>query len=111
MASETLKDGDGRAAGWGVLLLAHGAPDRLEDIPAFLLNVREGAHLVIWAILFVVVTLQMSTALRPIVGTSDRFLQTEKKKVFRLQFSTSGPDRIFWYNTMIPSWKTSSASW
>lgn len=25
---------------WGVLLLAHGAPDRLEDIPEFLLNVR-----------------------------------------------------------------------
>jgi ferrochelatase len=45
MASETLKDGDGRAAGWGVLLLAHGAPDRLEDIPAFLLNVREGRKL------------------------------------------------------------------
>ena len=45
MASETLKDGDGRAAGWAVLLLAHGAPDRLEDIPAFLLNVREGRKL------------------------------------------------------------------
>src|ERR1035441_9513042 len=25
---------------WAVLLLAHGAPDRLEDIPEFLLNVR-----------------------------------------------------------------------
>ena len=34
-----------RAGGWGVLLLAHGAPDRLEDIPAFLLNVREGRKL------------------------------------------------------------------
>jgi ferrochelatase len=32
-------------ARWGVLLLAHGAPDRLEDIPAFLLNVREGRKL------------------------------------------------------------------
>jgi ferrochelatase len=31
--------------GWGVLLLAHGAPDRLGDIPAFLLNVREGRKL------------------------------------------------------------------
>ena len=30
---------------WGVLLLAHGAPDRLEDIPAFLLNVRGGRKL------------------------------------------------------------------
>jgi len=28
-----------------VLLLAHGAPDRLEDIPAFLLNVRSGRKL------------------------------------------------------------------
>jgi ferrochelatase len=30
---------------WGVLLLAHGAPARLEDVPAFLLNVREGRKL------------------------------------------------------------------
>lgn len=30
---------------WGVLLLAHGAPDRLEDIPEFLLNVRGGRKL------------------------------------------------------------------
>jgi len=40
MATEIDKDGGGRAAEWGVLLLAHGAPSRLEDIPAFLLNVR-----------------------------------------------------------------------
>ena len=45
MATEILKDGAGRTAGWGVLLLAHGAPSRLEDIPAFLLNVREGRKL------------------------------------------------------------------
>jgi ferrochelatase len=30
---------------WDVLLLAHGAPDRLEDIPEFLLNVRGGRPL------------------------------------------------------------------
>jgi protoporphyrin/coproporphyrin ferrochelatase len=30
---------------WAVLLLAHGAPDRLEDIPEFLLNVRGGRAL------------------------------------------------------------------
>ena len=30
---------------WGVLLLAHGAPDRLEDVPEFLLNVRGGRKL------------------------------------------------------------------
>jgi ferrochelatase len=34
-----------RTGGWGALLLAHGAPDRLKDIPAFLLNVREGRKL------------------------------------------------------------------
>ena len=30
---------------WGVLLLAHGAPDRLEDVPEFLLHVRSGRKL------------------------------------------------------------------
>jgi ferrochelatase len=35
----------GKTSRWGVLLLAHGAPDRLEDIPAFLLNVRGGRKL------------------------------------------------------------------
>jgi protoporphyrin/coproporphyrin ferrochelatase len=30
---------------WGVLLLAHGAPDKLEDIPEFLLKVRGGRKL------------------------------------------------------------------
>jgi ferrochelatase len=34
-----------RGGKWGVLLLAHGAPERLEDIPTFLLNVREGREL------------------------------------------------------------------
>ena len=38
----TPNQNDGR---WGVLLLAHGAPDRLEDIPEFLLNVRGGRKL------------------------------------------------------------------
>src|SRR5579872_953892 len=33
------------AASWGVLLLAHGAPDKLEDIPEFLVKVRGGRPL------------------------------------------------------------------
>lgn len=33
------------ASEWGVLLLAHGAPDKLEDIPEFLLKVRAGRPL------------------------------------------------------------------
>lgn len=43
MAEETPKFAKGE--GWGVLLLAHGAPDRLGDIPQFLLNVRRGRGL------------------------------------------------------------------
>ena len=35
---------DGKRS-WAVLLLAHGAPDRLEDVPEFLLNVRGGRKL------------------------------------------------------------------
>ena len=42
MENKIGKEGGGN---WGVLLLAHGAPDRIEDIPAFLLNVREGRKL------------------------------------------------------------------
>lgn len=30
---------------WGVMLLAHGAPEKLDDVPAFLLNVRNGRPL------------------------------------------------------------------
>lgn len=44
-----------------------------------LLNGRSGSHLLVWTIIFVVVTLQMTTTLRPILGTSDRMFQTEKK--------------------------------
>ena len=37
------------------------------------------AGLAVWVILFVLVALQMTTALRPIVGKADTFLPTEKK--------------------------------
>ena len=36
-------------------------------------------HLKIWNVIFVLVCLQMTTALRPIIGTSDTFLPREKK--------------------------------
>src|SRR4029079_7571164 len=32
-----------------------------------------------WVVIFMLVVVQMTTALRPIVGTSDRFFPTEKK--------------------------------
>lgn len=37
------------------------------------------AHLSIWGFIFLLVTLQMSTALRPIIGTSETLLPTEKR--------------------------------
>lgn len=43
------------------------------------LRVRERLHLRVWIIIFVLVNLQMMTALRPLIGTSDRWLPREKK--------------------------------
>lgn len=39
----------------------------------------EEGHLKTWTVIFVLVCLQMTTTLRPIVGRSDRFLPAEKK--------------------------------
>ena len=43
------------------------------------LGVANRSHLVVWMGIFVLVVLQMSTSLRPIVGTSTDLLTTEKK--------------------------------
>jgi hypothetical protein len=43
------------------------------------LRVPDRVHLKVWAAIFFLVCLQMTTALRPIVGTSDHWLPTEKK--------------------------------
>ena len=43
------------------------------------LRVVERLHLRVWSTIFVLVSLQMSTALRPILGTSEHWLPTEKK--------------------------------
>jgi hypothetical protein len=42
-------------------------------------NARSSSGLKVWMLVFLMVMLQMTTALRPIVGTADSFLQTEKK--------------------------------
>lgn len=42
----------------------------------------QGNHLAIWAIIFAMVTLQMTTSLRPIIGKSDSFLNLEEKRFF-----------------------------
>ena len=38
-----------------------------------------GGQLLVWCVIFLLVLLQMSTVLRPLVGESDRLLQPEKK--------------------------------
>jgi hypothetical protein len=42
-------------------------------------NARSSAGLNTWVVIFVLVILQMTTALRPLLGTSDKFFPTEKK--------------------------------
>ena len=36
-------------------------------------------HLLLWCVMFILVCLQMTTTLRPLLGTTDRFLSTERK--------------------------------
>jgi len=52
---------------------------RLLQAMAHLLGGSRRSHLKFWSVIFIVVCLQMMTTLRPIVGTSDRFLPSEKK--------------------------------
>jgi hypothetical protein len=42
-------------------------------------NARSQAGINVWVIIFVLVALQMTTALRPILGTSKTFLPTQKQ--------------------------------
>jgi len=42
----------------------------------------QGGHLTVWVIIFMLVTLQMTTTLRPILGTSDKFINLEEKHFF-----------------------------
>ena len=43
------------------------------------LNARNLGGIRVWLVMFVIVVLQMSTALRPLIGTSDDFLPKEKR--------------------------------
>lgn len=43
------------------------------------LGLTDAVHLWIWCAMFILVTLQMSCALRPILGKSDKFFPTDKK--------------------------------
>ncbi len=46
---------------------------------AFAYHVKSRAGIRVWTVIYLFVTLQMTTALRPIIGTADTFLPTEKK--------------------------------
>jgi hypothetical protein len=52
---------------------------RLLEAMGHLIGSTSRNHLKFWSVIFIVVCLQMMTTLRPIVGTSDRFLPREKK--------------------------------
>jgi len=52
---------------------------RLLEAMGHLLGGSVRSHLKFWSVIFIVVCLQMMTTLRPIVGTSDRFLPIKKK--------------------------------
>lgn len=52
-----------------------------------LLAARRGGLLWLWAAIFLLVTLQMSTALRPLVGTAETLLPTEKRFFLEHWFS------------------------
>ena len=42
----------------------------------------QGGHLKLWIIVFILVTLQMTTTLRPFIGKSDEFINLEEKHFF-----------------------------
>ncbi len=51
------------------------------------LNAPKRTHLIAWATIFTLVTIQMSTALRPIIGSAPTFLPEEKKFFLEHWFS------------------------
>jgi hypothetical protein len=62
-----------------IWLIAVGFGLRLPRVLMQSLRVREMLHIHVWAAIFILVTLQMTTALRPIIGTSERLFPDEKK--------------------------------
>ena len=60
-------------------LIALGFGLRLLRLLAELLRIPDRLHLRVWMAIFILVSLQMTTALRPIVGTSRDFLPRERK--------------------------------
>ncbi len=63
---------------------------RLVGVMGRLLAGAIGGQMTLWSLIFILVCLQMTTTLRPIVGTSDRFLPGEKKFFLTHWFETMG---------------------
>ena len=57
------------------------------------LDGRNSRHLVVWTVIFLVVSLQMTTYLRPIVGSSEALFTQEKKFFLAHWAETITPDR------------------
>lgn len=51
------------------------------------LGMTNTRHLTVWCAVFLLVTLQMTTTLRPIIGTSDKLINFEEKKFFLAYWS------------------------
>jgi hypothetical protein len=60
-------------------MIAIGFGLRLLGTATAFLGRGKRTHLRVWNLIFILVCLQMTTALRPIIGKSDRFLSDEKK--------------------------------
>ena len=63
---------------------------RLIDGIVRLLGGSDGGHLKTWTVIFIVVCLQMTTTLRPIVGRSERFFPAEKQFFLAHWFESLG---------------------
>jgi hypothetical protein len=70
---------------WGIGI---GFGLRLIDAMGLFLSGSTRSQLKLWALIFVVVCLQMTTTLRPIIGRSDHFLPGEKKFFLAHWFET-----------------------
>lgn len=56
-------------------------------------HLPERIHLKVWAVIFVMVSLQMTTALRPLVSPSSQWFPTEKKFFITYWFENLTPDK------------------
>ena len=71
-------------------IIAIGSGLRLIGAMGRLLAGATGGQMRLWSLIFILVCLQMTTTLRPIIGRSDRFLPGEKKFFLTHWFETMG---------------------